>query len=94
MYSIIIELKISFNEYIQYRITDNFQMIKNTNFCQAFLFRKNQLHIKHHVQMLILKTAHNFCKLSHSKVTRYMVHIIGVSTNAITEQGNDDEVTT
>ena len=44
--------------------------------------------------MLILKTAHNFCKLSHSKVTRYMVHIISVSTNAITEQGNDDEVTT
>ena len=44
--------------------------------------------------MLILKTAHNFCKLSHSKVTRYMVRIISVSTNAITEQGNDDEVTT
>ena len=69
-------------------------MIINTNSCQAFLFRKNQPRIKHHVQMLILKIAHNFCKLSHSKVTRYMVHIISVSTNAITEQGNDDEVTT
>ena len=71
--------------------TDNFQMIENTNSCQAFLFRKNQLNIKHHVQILILKTAHNFCKLSHSKVTLYMVHII---TDAITKQGNDDEVTT
>ena len=39
--------------------------------------------IKHHVQMLILETAHNFCKLSHSKITRYIVHTISVSTNAV-----------